>query len=111
MTAEQHAAWASLATAAGLTVSGYAKSLLFPEDPPPRRSRRPPPNAAELSRLLAAIGSIGANINRCTFLANCGSWPESQRLQAACDDVQWIRQHLMLALGMTSDPPKGHTEP
>lgn len=109
VTPDERTELASRARALRLTVSGYVKFVVF-NTPPPRRSRRPPPNAAELSRLLAAVGSIGANVNRCALIANMGSWPESQRLQAACDDIQWIRRTLMSALGMTLDHPN-HPDP
>lgn len=93
-----------------LSVSGYIKFVIF-NTPPPRRSRLPPPNAEELSRLLAAVGSIGANVNRCALLANMGSWPESKRLDDACADIQWIRHRLMVALGMTSDHDRDQPTP
>lgn len=110
VTPDERTELASRARALRLTVSGYVKFVVF-NTPPPRRSRRPPPNATELSRLLSAVGSIGANVNRCALIANMGSWPEAQRLQAACDDIQWMRSRLMLALGMTPDHPTDHPDP
>ena len=110
VTPDERTEWVRLAKAARLTVSGYAKWAMFNKTPP-RRSRRPPPNAEELSRILRAVGSIGANINRCALLANMGSWPEADRLHKACADIQFIRQHLMLALGMTPEPPPDQPEP
>lgn len=110
VTPDERTELAIRASALRLTVSGYIKFVVF-NSPPPRRSRRPPPNADELSRLLRAVGSIGANINRCALIANMGSWPESQRLQSACDDIQWMRHRLMLALGMTPDHSTDQPEP
>ena len=110
VTPTQHARWVSLATAKGLTLSGYAKWAMFKKTPS-RRSRLPVPNAEELARLLAAVGKIGANVNRCAYLANIGSWAEAKRLHEACDDIQWMRRRLMLALDRTPDHPEGQTEP
>ena len=84
-----------------LSLSGYFRSAVL-NTPPPPQSRRPPVDRKELGKLLGAIGSIGNNINQLAKVANAGSWPESQQLQSACDDIQWIRQTLMLALG--TDP-------
>ena len=110
VTPTQQERWVRLATAKGLTLSGYAKWAMFKKTPS-RRSMLPVPNAEELARLLAAVGKIGANVNRCALIANMGSWPETQRLQSACDDIQWMRSRLMLALGMTPDHPTDQTEP
>ena len=84
-----------------LTLSGYFRSAVL-DTPPPPQSRRPPVDRRELGKLLGAIGRIGNNINQLAKVANAGSWPDSQQLDAACDDIRWMRQTLMLALG--TDP-------
>ena len=85
-----------------LTLSGYFRSAIL-NTPPPPQSRRPPVDRQELGKLLGAIGSIGNNMNQLAKVANAGSWPESQQLDAACDDIRWMRQTLMLALGTDPD--------
>ena len=110
VTPAQQGRWVRRAKAKGLTLSGYAKWAMFKQTPS-RRSVLPVPNAEELARLLAAVGKIGSNVNQCAFLANAGSWPQADRLQEACADIQWMRRRLMLALDRTPDHPEAQTEP
>lgn len=90
---------------AGLSLGGYFKSAAF-NTPPPPQSRRPPVDRAELGKLLVAIGRIGNNINQLAKIANAGSWPEAKDLEKARADIQWIRQALMMALGIEKDTPR-----
>ncbi len=84
-----------------LTLAGYFRSAVL-NTPPPPQSRRPPVDKEILGQLLGKIGRIGNNINQLARVANAGSWPDSQQLNSACDDIQEIRHTLMLALG--TDP-------
>jgi Bacterial mobilisation protein (MobC) len=91
---------------AGLSVSGYFRTVAFNT---PRQSRRPSVNEQELARLVSAMGKIGSNVNQLARVANAGSWPDSRAINDACADIRWIRDTLMLALGVT--PPPGPTAP
>jgi len=86
----------------GLTLAGRFRSAYF-NSPPPRQSRRPPVCRTELATVLAATGAIGNNINQLAKIAQIGSWPEAARLNEACNDIRWMRHHLMLALGVRPD--------
>jgi hypothetical protein len=90
----------------GLSVSGYFRTVAFNT---PRRSRRPSVNEQELARLMVAMGRIGSNVNQLARQANLGSWPDSRAIEEACADIRWIRDTLMLALGVT--PPPHHQPP
>lgn len=95
---------------AGLTLSGYFRFAVL-KTPPPLQSRRPPVDRAELAKLLAAIGRIGNNMNQLARVANAGSWPESEALQQACNEITWIRSALMQALGVDPDTAYRGPEP
>lgn len=89
----------------GLTLAGQFRMTYY-KTPPPRQSHRPVVDREILAATLAAVGAIGNNINQLTKLSHFGSWPETARLQEACDDIRWMRQQLMQALGVSPDPPK-----
>ncbi len=96
---------ASRAERAGLSVGGYFRAAVL-ASPLPRSSRRPPADATELARLLAAVGKIGSNVNQLAYVANTGGWPDSRAIAEAATDIRWMRDTLMLALGVkpTGDP-------
>lgn len=92
------------AAAAGITVSDMIRAALD-GTPPPRRTARPVQDRAELAQLLAAVGKIGSNVNQLAYVANTGGWPHDTAIAAAVSDIQWMRHHLMLALGVTPTGP------
>lgn len=90
------------AAQAGLSVSGYFRVAAL-DAPIPGRRRA---DAAELARLLAAVGKIGSNVNQLAYVANTGGWPDSRVIAEAMADIHWMRHHLMLALGVTPPGPE-----
>ena len=103
---DERAELESRADRAGLSVSGYFRTVAFDT---PRHARRPSVNEQELARLLGAIGRIGSNVNQLARTANSGSWPDSRALSDACADIRWIRDTLIRALGMTPPDPAAPT--
>jgi hypothetical protein len=99
---EERADLTSRAERAGLSVGGYFRAAVL-DVPLPRVSRRPSADRTELARLLGAVGKIGSNVNQLAYVANTGSWPDSRLIAQAVADVRWMRDTLMLALGVT--PP------
>lgn len=58
---------------AGLSVSGYLRSLVWGKDTPqPRAARRPPVEKQELVRLQYELRKIGGNINQIAHCLNRG---------------------------------------
>lgn len=104
LTDEERAEAEARAERAGLSLGGYFKAAALDSEPPRRRrSRHPSPDMVILSRLMAANGRIGNNVNQLAFHANCGSWPDRFAIEEAAADIRWIRDTLMEALGIT--PP------
>lgn len=91
---------------AGVSVAALFKAAVF-DQPLSRQTRRAPVDKQELSRLMSAIGKIGSNVNQLAHQANTGSWPEARALNDACDDIQWMRDTVMRALGITPPPGSG----
>jgi len=107
------AEWQSLHTRAdiaGLTPSGYARSVVL-STPPLRQSRRPPVIVQELAQLMGHIGKIGSNINQLARIANMGGWPEASRLEQAVADISWIRERLFAAFNLRPRPRPAEREP
>ncbi len=96
---EERADLTSRAERAGLSVGGYFRAAVL-DVPLPRVSRRPSADRAELARLLGAVGKIGSNVNQLAYVANTGSWPDSRAIAQAVADIRWMRDSLMLALGV-----------
>ena len=92
------------AAAAGITVSDLIRAALD-GTPPPRRRARPSPDTVELARVMGAVGRIGSNVNQLAHVANTGGWPDSRAIAEAVADIQWMRHHVMLALGVTPPGP------
>lgn len=98
-----------LRQAAGdLPIAAYIKSLLFADDAPVYRSRGKTPvrDHKALAEVLACLGAsrIANNLNQLARAANSGSFyfdrETKAQLNAACGDIQVMRQLLMSALGM-----------
>ena len=103
LTKEQRADLEDRAGRASLSMGGYVLSVIFNTPEPRRRTARPSADLDLLARLLAAVGKIGSNVNQLAYVANTGGWPDSRALAEAVADVRWMRDTLMLALGVT--PP------
>ncbi len=86
------------AAAAGLTVGGYCKSIIF-NSPPPRRSRRPPVDKIELARLLGEIGRLGNNLNQIARKLHSESLIDIPALEFALNDLAILRASVVMALG------------
>jgi hypothetical protein len=91
------------ATAAGLTIGGYCKSVIF-NSPPPRRSRRPPIDKIELARLLGEIGRLGNNLNQIAHKLHMESLIEIPELESALKDLAILRASVVMALGYKEAP-------
>lgn len=98
-----------LRRAAGdLPIAAYIKSLLFADDAPVYRSRGKTPvkDHKALAEVLACLGAsrIANNLNQLARAANSGSFyfdrETKAQINAACGDIQVMRQLLMSALGM-----------
>lgn len=93
---------------AGVTLSDFIRAASLSQPLPSARSqranRRPVKDAAELAKMLGAVGKIGSNVNQLAHRANLGSWPEARLLHEAAADIQWMRRSLMLALGVREEP-------
>lgn len=98
-----------LRQAAGdLPIAAYIKSLLFADDAPVYRSRGKTPvkDHKALAEVLACLGAsrIANNLNQLARAANSGSFyfdrETKAQINAACGDIQVMRQLLMSALGM-----------
>jgi hypothetical protein len=98
LTEGEQAQLAAAAERAGLTLAGYARSVLLAA-PPLRQSRRPPVERAELSRLLAQLGKIGSNVNQLARAANTAAEVAEADLRAAAADLAILRTAIMAALG------------
>ena len=95
---QEYLALQDFADRAGLSPSGFLRHTTL-NTKPPRQSYRPVKDHEKLGLLLAAIGSIGNNINQLAHVANTGSWPEHQSLDKACADIRMMRDILIQALG------------
>lgn len=90
------------AEAAGLTIGGYCKSVIF-NSPPPRRSRRPPIDKVELARLLGEIGRLGNNLNQIAHKLHMESLVDLPELRDALKDLAILRASVVMALGYAED--------
>lgn len=96
------------AAAGDLPIAAYIKSLLFADDAPAYRSRGKSPvkDHQALAEVLACLGAsrIANNLNQLARAANSGSFyfdrETKVQINAACGDIQVMRQLLMTALGM-----------
>ncbi|PIR00617.1 MAG: hypothetical protein COV66_05535 [Nitrospinae bacterium CG11_big_fil_rev_8_21_14_0_20_45_15] len=93
---------------AGMSLGAYIRSRLFDSEAPKRRTRgkHPVKDHTELGKLLGELGRsrIANNLNQLAKAANSGSLEVSpdteQAIQDSCNDIQWIRRSLIVALGL-----------
>lgn len=102
---------AQLEAEAGIQPLGaYIRSRLFDGKAPKRpcQSFRPVQDQQALAQLLALLGSLrlSSNLNQLAKAANCGALPVDEgvekELTDACQEIRWMRQILMTALGLKS---------
>jgi hypothetical protein len=97
--------------AQGIPLSQFIRSKLFDGSTAPRRTkgRFPVKDEKTLSKLLGVLGRsrISNNINQLARAANVGSLQvnvETQKkLDDACRAIFWMRQQLILALGLKQE--------
>lgn len=97
--------------AQGMPLGKFIRSKLFDGNSAPRRTkgRFPVKDENALSKLLGILGQsrIANNINQLARAANLGSLPvniETQiKLDDACRAIFWIRQQLILSLGLKQE--------
>lgn len=98
LTPEERAALDAAAARGGLSLAGYARSVLLTAAPL-RQSRRPPVERAELARLLGQVGKIGGNVNQIARVLNGGGEADPPALAGLRDDIAAMRAAIMGALG------------
>lgn len=97
--------------AQGIPLSQFIRTKLFDGNAAPRRTkgRFPVKDEKALSKLLGVLGRsrISNNINQLARAANIGSLPvnlETQKqLDDACRAIFWMRQQLILSLGLKQE--------
>jgi len=95
--------------AAGMSLGAYIRSRLFDKSLPKRRTRgkNPVKDRQALAQVLGAMGGsrLANNLNQLAKAANSGSLPVTPEtakiIQEAYEEIRWMRQLLMKALGMT----------
>ena len=96
------------ADAADIHVSDLLRAAVL-RQPAPTRTRRKPrqpvEDGAQLAQVLGAVGRIGSNVNQLARTANMGGWGDKAALDEAVADIRWMRDKLMLALGVAPAPP------
>ncbi|TEA79179.1 plasmid mobilization relaxosome protein MobC [Allopusillimonas ginsengisoli] len=110
LTAEEKAEL--LRRAGNIPLGAYIRSQLLTKDEqsPRRSSRRPARDEQALARLLGELGKakLSNNLNQLAKAVHTGSLPVTQEtgqaLEEACRDVRWMRDTLILALGLRSQP-------
>ena len=101
------------ADAGSQPLAAYIRTRLFDAPTPRRPYRRPVQDEAALSEVLAALGNarLSSNLNQLAKAVHSGSLPVSpeteQAILAACATVQEMGGHLVQALGLPDEPPKG----
>ncbi|MEO5347651.1 MAG: plasmid mobilization relaxosome protein MobC [Magnetococcus sp. YQC-9] len=88
------------AARAGLSVSGYLRTLIFGKGAPQLRgARRPVVEKELLVKLLGELGKIGSNINQIAHVANQGRGVNFPALIKLSSDLVVMRQQVKAALG------------
>jgi len=101
------------ADAGSLPLAAYIRSRLFDTPTPRRAYRRPVQDEQALGEVLAALGNsrLSSNLNQLAKAVHSGSLPVSpeteQAILAACATVQQMGGHLVQALGLPDERPKG----
>lgn len=95
--------------AGSMPLGAYIRSRLLENEQSPRRtSKRPVKDEQALGRLLGELGKarLANNLNQLAKAAHTGSLPVTreteQALEEACRDVRWMRDTLIVALGLRS---------
>ncbi|MEM1051349.1 MAG: hypothetical protein AAGI28_04565 [Pseudomonadota bacterium] len=99
--------------AGDLTLSAYIRSQCIGEEAEPRRTRgkRPIKNFEALGRVLGALGrsQLSNNLNQLAKAANSGTigLPHETQgaIEDAAEDIAFIRNELVQALGLKDSPP------
>ncbi len=86
------------AQAAGLSVSGYLRFLVFGAITPRTRRAKPGPDIKLLAVLLGRLGMIGNNLNQLVRLGNQGQFIPPAELKAALAAVEAAAQRIEAAL-------------
>lgn len=94
----EHSALSEAADRAGLSLAGYARSLLLAAEPL-RQSRRPPATKAELAMILGHLGKVGSNVNQIARASNSETIIAASELVAASEAILAMRDAIMVALG------------
>lgn len=101
------------ADAGSLPLAAYIRTRLFDAPTPRRPYRRPVQDGQALGEVLAALGNsrLSSNLNQLAKAIHSGSLPVSPETEAAilaaCATVQQMGGHLVQALGLPDEPPKG----
>ena len=97
LTPEERAKAEADAQALGLSLSGYARTLLLGAVTP-GTPRRPLPSAEELARMLGQLGKVGSNLNQLTKLANQGQLVPPATLGLCVAEVRQLTAQIAEAL-------------
>ena len=98
------------ASAGGMPIASYVKSVVLADDAPRYRARRKPPVQDQrlIAEVLARLGQTrtASNLNQLARAANRGVLlvddDLANELRQACVDVAWMRVALIEALGLKS---------
>ncbi|MCL4678054.1 MAG: hypothetical protein KJ017_05595 [Alphaproteobacteria bacterium] len=105
-----------LGAAGDMPLGSYIRKVLLQESASykRRRVRRPVKDDQALAKLLAELGRshLANNMNQLAKAVNSGSLPLTQdtekAIQDACDEIRWMRQTLVAALGLELDTGGGN---
>ena len=86
------------ATDAGLSVPSFVRSKLLDEVFTKPRSAPPSLDKRLLSMILAQLGKVGSNINQIAKRLNEGGSVTAERVTAAVDDFEILRDEILKAL-------------
>lgn len=94
-----------------MPLGAYIRSRLLGDEQSPRRAcRRPIKDEQAIGQLLGELGKakLANNLNQLAKAVHTGSLPvtreTSEALDAACRDIRWMRDALITALGLRSEP-------
>jgi Bacterial mobilisation protein (MobC) len=100
LTIDQWAKLDSKATAAGLQLGGYLRSVALGSVERQSAAKLPLIDRQQLARLLGELGKLGSNVNQIAKAFNSvGAVPAVQELMAIRTDMMAMRVALMTALG------------
>ena len=98
LTATERSTLDEAAERAGLSLAGYARSVLLAAEPL-RQSRRPPATKAELAVILGQLGKVGSNLNQLARASNSETVIAADELAHASAAILDMRTAIMAALG------------